>query len=89
MYDFHILTAHMFEFISMDRKFGFAWFYSPMIAAKHASSSLVTGKFTNFPVCVIRYIFIRKTFTFNHFKSVHFKKSKKCIKTTVASRMDF
>ena len=34
-------------------------------------------------VCYSEHIY-SLTFTFNHFKSFHFKKSKKCIKTTVA-----
>ena len=38
---------------------------------------------------VFRNIFSRKLFTFNHFQSIHFSKSKKCIKTTVTFGIDF
>ena len=47
------------------------------------------GKFTDFSrVCYSKDIYL-STFTFNHFKSFHFNKSKKCIKTTVAFEQIF
>ena len=49
----------------------------------------VTGKFTDFLVCVIRNMFIRKLSHLTISSPFILINKKKCIKTAVAFRMDF